>query len=183
MEERKTTHLCLLLAKFTALSLAIQTGCEKNDPHESFDDSTDTGNPDTNDSDSDTDSDSDSDETGTDSDSDSDGDTDTDIDTGTYTDTETASNCDDIDTDWFVDAGPEYPFDGGFPDHPYGFDDSVDEDIDPANIPTGPVAWNGEGNTIPNICLPNANGDTVCLGDFFRSAEYDLLVVDMTTMW
>jgi hypothetical protein len=168
---------------------AMQSGCKGGGSDEAFDDSTDSTDTDNSDSDDDGDdfdSDDDDSDEGDDTDvddtdvcddtddTDACGDTDTDIDTDTYTDTE---------TDEHLDAGPDYEYDGSYPNASYGFDDSVEGDIDPAAVPTEPVVWNGEGDIIPNICLPNAEGKVVCLGDFYQSTEYDLVLVDMTTMW
>jgi hypothetical protein len=48
---------------------------------------------------------------------------------------------------------------------------------------TSPGSWTGEGDVIPDVCLPNALGDEVCLGDFYRGPDAELLFVDFTTMW
>ena len=95
---------------------------------------------------------------GGDSDSDSDSDADTDADT-------------DADSDG--DTDPEYPA------GPYGFDPFMELDTDM----TGPGTWTGDGDVIPDVCLSNALGEEVCLGDFYRSPDLELLFVDFTTMW
>jgi hypothetical protein len=130
---------------------AMQSGCNDGDSDETQDHSTDTNDTDNSDSDDDDDDvDSDDDDTDTGTDSDSDNDTDVDTDTGP----DFGPECPDTDIDWYVDAGPDYPYDGGYPDPPYGFNDSIDGDsacdlIDPAALPTEPVVWNGQGDIIP----------------------------------
>ena len=43
--------------------------------------------------------------------------------------------------------------------------------------------WTEEGSTTDNICLPNAAGNTVCLGDFYKNSAYDVIFLDFSTMW
>ena len=93
-------------------------------------------------------------------DSDSDTDSDTDADAGADTDTDT-------------DTGADYPV------GPYGFDPSMELDTDMSS----PGTWTDDGDVIPDVCLNNALGDEVCLGELYRSPEIDLLFVDFTTMW
>jgi len=94
------------------------------------------------------------------SDGDSDGDSDSDADTDADSDT-------DSDTD--TDTG------AGYPAGPYGFTPSMLWD-DPIG------EWTDDGEIIPNICLPDANGDERCLGDLYGSADYRVLIVDFTSM-
>ena len=100
---------------------------------------------------------------GADSDADADSDSDADTDSDTDADTDT-------DTDGDTDSG--------YPDGPYGFAPSMELDTDMSS----PGAWTGDGDVIPDVCLTNALGDEVCLGDLYRSPEVDLLFVDFTTM-
>jgi hypothetical protein len=106
------------------------------------------------------------DDAGAASDADADTDADTDTDAGT-----------DADTDTDTDTGTGT--DSSYPDGPYGFDPSMELDTDFSS----PGSWTGGGDVIPDICLPNALGDEVCLRDLYRSAEAELLFVDFTTMW
>ncbi len=108
------------------------------------------------DSDSDTDSDADSDaDTDSDTDSDSDSDTDSDSDSDTDSDTDT-------------DADADYP------PGPYGWNGGMVWGADSGSWSTAAA------DVIADICLPNANNDEVCLGDYYRSAEYDLVWVDFS---
>lgn len=108
---------------------------------------------------------------GADADTDTDADTDVDTDADSDADTDT-----DTDTDADSD-GDDYPA------GPYGFADSVVGQTDPAAVPSTPSEWTEDGDIIPNVCLDNAEGEEVCLDDFYLSDEYDLLVVDFTTSW
>jgi hypothetical protein len=48
---------------------------------------------------------------------------------------------------------------------------------------SSPGTWAGGGDAIPDVCLNNALGEAVCLGDLYRSPDVELLFVDFTTMW
>jgi len=103
----------------------------------------------------------DGDDDGADGDADADTDGDSDGDTDT-----------DGDTDSDSDADADYP------PGPYGFTPSATYEET-----FGPVAWTGEGDVIPDVCLPNALGEEVCLGGSYHSEAHELLFVDFTTMW
>jgi hypothetical protein len=90
------------------------------------------------------------------------------------TDAETDADADsDADTDSDADGDADYP------DGPYGFDPSMELDTDM----TSAGAWTGDGDVIPDVCLDNAVGEQVCLGDLYRSPDLEIVFVDFTTMW
>ncbi|MDD5306971.1 MAG: hypothetical protein PHU25_06570 [Deltaproteobacteria bacterium] len=87
------------------------------------------------------------------------------------------------------DTGKDYscvekPWDGvhkygeDYVDGPYGFKGSICRD---------PVAttqeWIEYGDTIPDICLPNQDNEEVCVHDFYKSPDFDLLVVNFSALW
>ena len=77
------------------------------------------------------------------------------------------------------DSDTDSDTDADYPVGPYGFDPSMELDTDMSS----PGTWTGDGDVIPDVCLNNALGDEVCLGELYRSPEVDLLFVDFTTMW
>jgi hypothetical protein len=100
----------------------------------------------------------DGDASGSDSDSNSDSDSDSDSDTDSDADSDT---------------------DAEYPSGPYGFEPSMELNTDM----TSPGTLIGNGDVIPDVCLTNALGEEVCLGDFYRDPDHELVFVDFTTMW
>ena len=75
---------------------------------------------------------------------------------------------------------PEDPEDtqGDYPSGPYGWNPSMYWDQS-----AGSGYWTSDGNTIEDICLPNASGNQVCLKDHYRSTLKDIIFLDFSAMW
>jgi hypothetical protein len=94
-------------------------------------------------------------------------------------DSETDSDADsDTDTDSDSDTDTDTDGDADYPPGPYGFSPSTAHDG-----AFGPVEWTGEGDVIPDICLPSALGEEVCLSAYYLGQDHELLFIDFTTMW
>lgn len=82
-------------------------------------------------------------------------------DTGASTDSNSYTNDSDS---W--DSTLDYPV------GPYGFKSSL-------NIEDS-IVWTKEGETIPNVCLPNHLDETVCLRDFYQAPHVDAVLLDFS---
>jgi len=72
----------------------------------------------------------------------------------------------------------EEPQEDTYPTGPYGWNPSMLWD---SNAGTG--EWTSTGSTIGEMCLPNAAGEEVCLSDFYKHAEKDIIFLDFSAMW
>lgn len=68
------------------------------------------------------------------------------------------------------DYGPDYA------KGPYGFKGSMCWDMT-----AGQGTWTNYGDVIHNICLPNQDGEEVCLGEFY-DAGYNLLIIEVSAV-
>lgn len=101
-------------------------------------------------------------DSGSDSDSDSDSDTDSDSD----------DDC--VGTAW----DGQWTYGEDYAEGPYGFKGSMCWDPE-----TGNVQWSTWGDTIPDICLNDQNDNLVCLKDYLRHLEFELIFVDFSAVW
>lgn len=155
----QTKHWALIIA-ILALSLMLFSGCEEDK---------NSGENPSGDADSDTDSDSDTDG---DSDGDSDSDADSDSDFKDWPEDIRGEPCEDWDPD-----DSTYNYGSDYAKGPYGFKGSLCWQNQGTEY-----YWGGGGDTLHDFCLPNQEGDQVCMGDYYRS-EYDLLIIDFSAVW
>jgi thiol-disulfide isomerase/thioredoxin len=120
----------------------------------------------------DDDDDNDGGATDADTDADSDADSDADADADADSDSDVVCTGNTWDGTWTY--GEDYA------EGPYGFRGSMCW-----NWNTEPASgnWITEGDTIPDVCLPNELDEQICLSDYYKSHDYDLLIVDFTAMW